>query len=328
MKNENNKIMNCLWKKKKVGGNNNKLKENANEMDKNDYKYVCAHCNQSTGNMLKLQKSKTTEMTHSGDNIILYPIKYIDEISKCDMEKTQKEELIDYYKSVNHSNSLRQNILKRNPSMKFPKYSNLINNVQSQLDHPNNLNDFPSYINMKQPIVFKKKIVLSSSNQRLLNTSDIGSIYKEDFIQSGYRPTNMPSMYYLRSIFYKNNEMMNIWTHIFATIIFIIFTMTTFYHICNDPEWSDIVDMNYSQSIMYLYPMFFHYITSILVPLFSATAHTFSNKSVNIRHLVFLIDYFVCSLHGLTSATSYKAYSFPDLTIWPKFSYVTFNIYG
>ena len=58
-----------------------------------------------------------------------------------------------------------------------------------------------------------------SKPPKSLTRSDTAKVMWEPGILSGYRPTDQPWTFYLRSLFWIHNETANIWTHLLAPVL-------------------------------------------------------------------------------------------------------------
>ncbi len=120
--------------------------------------------------------------------------------------------------------------------------------------------------------------------------------FREYYITKGYRLINQPVSYYIRSVFYLNNETFNIWSH-FIPFVFTILHL--FYSIL----------FNINTITVLHAPLFVYQLTIALYLIGSTIAHVFDSMSPTVRHMCFILDYLGISIYGMGSAIAYEAYS-------------------
>ena len=140
---------------------------------------------------------------------------------------------------------------------------------------------------------------------RTLRVDNVGAqvheSYRELGICHGYRSTDLTFWECLDTLapWNINNETVNVWSHILATVLFAWRFMLVSYDVDHfrDP---------------YTWPLFFYMITSCLYPLMSAAAHAFSALSVRAHEICYFLDYTALAIYSFGSAILYRAYVIPD----------------
>lgn len=125
---------------------------------------------------------------------------------------------------------------------------------------------------------------------------------REPGIYSGYRPEVSSWTECCHSLFTKNNETINFWTHFLPALFLIGWTVQL------ADTWRHD---SYAQSYL-VYMM-----TAILYPLMSAMAHGFSSLSHRARAIAFFLDYASISFYAFGSGLLYRAYVLPDQWMEP-----------
>lgn len=124
---------------------------------------------------------------------------------------------------------------------------------------------------------------------------DMPVVFHEPHVESGFRPIHQPWYYYLLSLFQKQNECMNSWTHLVGGIIAMgqIYKIMYEFDAINDP---------------WMYPMMAGSITMLMMYTCSTMAHTFHNKSEQLHYTCFSIDYAGIGVYGLGSTIIHLYY--------------------
>ena len=118
-----------------------------------------------------------------------------------------------------------------------------------------------------------------------LTRSEVAKVMWEPGILSGYRATNQPWTFYLRSLFWIHNETANIWTHLLAPVL----SISLVYSFRKDIDFST----NISSHGLLVFT-----ITSTISFLSSALAHLFHSKNELVHYIVFSLDYIGIALYG------------------------------
>ena len=110
----------------------------------------------------------------------------------------------------------------------------------------------------------------------------------EPAIINGYRSTNQPWSYYLKSLFQMHNETINVWTHLigFVAIWISLGEYTKEYNF-----WTD----------KHSWPILIFGSTSLILCLGSALAHLLHSRSVHDHYVIFMLDYAGAALYAFGS---------------------------
>ena len=118
-----------------------------------------------------------------------------------------------------------------------------------------------------------------------LTRSDTVKVMWEPGILSGYRPTDQPWTFYLRSLFWIHNETANIWTHLLAPVL----SVSLVFSFRKDIDFST----NISSHGLLVFTL-----TSTISFFSSALAHLFHSKNELVHYIVFSFDYIGITLYG------------------------------
>lgn len=114
---------------------------------------------------------------------------------------------------------------------------------------------------------------LQSMNESCVGCEQTSILFCEPYIHSGFRPTNKPYMYYIKSLFSKHNETVNAWSHYLGTI----YTLS--------------LAVRYDFTDPYSWPILTCILTTSILFFTSATAHLMHQKSHGVHMTCFLCDY-------------------------------------
>lgn len=108
---------------------------------------------------------------------------------------------------------------------------------------------------------FRPKLVPTTTK------TGVPRVFHEPHVETGFRQTGQPWIYYVCSLFQRHNECMNCWTHLLALIVVLrrIWYFSQEFDMVHDP---------------YMWPLGAGMLTTILLYIFSSGAHCFSNKYV------------------------------------------------
>ena len=124
---------------------------------------------------------------------------------------------------------------------------------------------------------------------------EVPRIFYEAHIETGFRQPHHPWRYYFCSIFQKNNECMNVWTHLLGFILILNRTM----HLSS--EFSLVGDRN-------MWPLTAGLFTMAAMYLCSAFVHCIQSKSERIHCMGFLVDYAGIALYGFGTVLLHHTY--------------------
>lgn len=140
--------------------------------------------------------------------------------------------------------------------------------------------------------------LLHGFSQTLVPTTtktNIPRVFHEPHVETGFRQTEQPWLYYVLSIFQVHNECMNVWTHLIA-LVAVLYRCWSF-----SKEFDFINDR-------YMWPLGAEFLTTFLLYGFSSMAHCFSNKSEFVHYTCFILDYAGIGLYGLGSSIAHYWY--------------------
>jgi len=132
-----------------------------------------------------------------------------------------------------------------------------------------------------------------------LRFDQVPPLFVEPFILRGFRAIHQPWSYYLKSLFHKHNETINVWSHLLGVLymIHLIFYYNERLNFLGNPHaWPFAVSL----------------CTSITMFICSAFAHLLHSKSQRIHMTCFLIDFVGVSLHGFGSGFLHIYYAAPQ----------------
>ena len=133
----------------------------------------------------------------------------------------------------------------------------------------------------------------------LLGHEQVPDHFKELFIISGYRVPGCSLIDCCVSVFKRNNETLNFWTHFLPAVYFCYITYCTW---VDYDVWNDA----------YTWPLVVYMIGLCIFPLASAVAHVFNTLSDRARHICFFLDYAALSFFTVGVSIAYKTYIFPS----------------
>ncbi|XP_032068518.1 membrane progestin receptor beta [Thamnophis elegans] len=135
--------------------------------------------------------------------------------------------------------------------------------------------------------------------------SDVPQLFREPYIQAGYRPTGQGWRYYFFSLFQKHNEVVNVWTHLLAALAVLLR-----FNIFAEAE-------NLSLEIHSL-PLFIFVLSSVTYLTCSLLAHLLQSKSEISHYTFYFVDYVGVSIYQYGSALAHFYYS-SDQAWYDKF---------
>ena len=124
--------------------------------------------------------------------------------------------------------------------------------------------------------------------------------FREPFIVSGYRKPYVSAWECLVSLITRCNECINVWSHVLATILFILCYCKVFLY-----EHNPLEDP-------FVYPLLAFAIAVSAMFLMSSGAHLFNSMSPRIRHICFFFDYAAISTYTFTAGQIFFFYSRPE----------------
>ena len=122
----------------------------------------------------------------------------------------------------------------------------------------------------------------TSSN---LKRDEVPTLFWEPGIITGYRAVNQPWSYYFKSLFRLHNETGNVWTHLFAPVVYLVLVYRFGY------------DLDY-QNDSNTWGILILGVTSVFSGFGSAAAHLLHSRSELVHYVMFSIDYMCVALYG------------------------------
>ena len=144
---------------------------------------------------------------------------------------------------------------------------------------------------------------------RLFNRDEVSPGFREPYIIRGYRKPNETFKESLQGIFRLNNETFNIWSHVLATLYFIVRYSILLLEL-RKPE---------SSQKDFFYPMLSSAIGTCTVFGMSSIAHIFNSKSEHMHSVFYFLDYAGISIYTYTSGQVMYFYNRPINTGWQVF---------
>lgn len=140
---------------------------------------------------------------------------------------------------------------------------------------------------------------------RTVKESDVPQLFREPYIQAGYRPTGQEWRYYFLSLFQKHNEVVNVWTHLLAALAVLL----RFHTFAETEELSMEV---------HSLPLFVFVLSSVTYLTCSLLAHLLQSKSEMSHYTFYFVDYVGVSIYQYGSALAHFYYS-ADQAWYDKF---------
>ncbi|KAM8953888.1 membrane progestin receptor beta [Pelodytes ibericus] len=139
--------------------------------------------------------------------------------------------------------------------------------------------------------------------------SDVPRLFREPYIQTGYRPTDQNWKYYFLSLFQKHNESINVWTHLVVALA-VLLRFRAFAE-SGALAW-DTISL----------PLVIYVLSSLTYLMCSILAHLLQSKSELAHYTFYFIDYVGVSTYQYGSALAHYYYSsnqgWYDV-VWPFF---------
>ena len=140
---------------------------------------------------------------------------------------------------------------------------------------------------------------LNRNSLQTVSKLEVPLVFREPYVEAGFRPINQPWSYYVSSLFHLHNESMNVWTHLFACIMmaYKLVECSSAYNFLYDP---------------YTWPLLAGLMCGIVLYGTSSGAHCLQSKSELAHYTAFMFDYAGVSIYGLGSVIIHLAYSSED----------------
>ncbi len=129
--------------------------------------------------------------------------------------------------------------------------------------------------------------------------SEVPLLFREPYIQRGFRQLHQPWRYYLLSVFQLHNETMNVWTHIVAVLLM------------GQRLWQLLSEVDLRHDA-YSWPLLGGVSCGIVLYSCSSLAHCLQSHSHFSHYVAFMLDYAGVGLYGLGSLLLHLVYSSHD----------------
>ncbi|XP_068135100.1 membrane progestin receptor beta isoform X2 [Hyperolius riggenbachi] len=126
--------------------------------------------------------------------------------------------------------------------------------------------------------------------------SDVPNLFREPYIQTGYRPTNQDWKYYFLSLFQRHNESGNVWTHLLVALAFLL----------RCKAFLETEDFQWNTMSM---PLVIYVLASVTYLTCSILAHLLQSKSELAHYTFYFTDYVGVSTYQYGSAIAHYYYS-------------------
>uniref|UniRef100_A0A8C5MRQ5 Progestin and adipoQ receptor family member 8 n=1 Tax=Leptobrachium leishanense TaxID=445787 RepID=A0A8C5MRQ5_9ANUR len=126
--------------------------------------------------------------------------------------------------------------------------------------------------------------------------SDVPKIFREPYIQTGYRPTDQDWKYYFLSLFQKHNESINVWTHLLVALA-VLLRFQAFAE-SEAFSWETIS-----------FPLVIYVLSSLMYLTCSMLAHLLQSKSEMAHYSFYFMDYVGVCTYQYGSALAHYYYS-------------------
>ncbi|KAM4694988.1 membrane progestin receptor beta isoform 1-T3 [Discoglossus pictus] len=139
--------------------------------------------------------------------------------------------------------------------------------------------------------------------------SEVPNLFREPYIQSGYRPTDQNWKYYFLSLFQKHNESINVWTHLVVALAVII----------RFRVFAETESLSWDAVTL---PLYVYVLSSLTYLTFSILAHLLQSKSELAHYTFYFMDYVGVSTYQYGSALAHYYYSSNQAwydRFWPFF---------
>ncbi|XP_034622577.1 membrane progestin receptor beta [Trachemys scripta elegans] len=135
--------------------------------------------------------------------------------------------------------------------------------------------------------------------------SDVPQLFREPYIQTGYRPIGQEWRYYFFSLFQKHNEVVNVWTHLLAALAVLL----------RFKAFAEAEELSLDISSL---PLFLFVLSSLTYLTCSLLAHLLQSKSELSHYTFYFVDYVGVSVYQYGSALAHFYYS-ADQAWYDKF---------
>ncbi|XP_074652877.1 membrane progestin receptor gamma-B-like [Tubulanus polymorphus] len=150
-------------------------------------------------------------------------------------------------------------------------------------------------------------IVGGGVSTTMYDVEEVPDLFKEPYIQSGYRGSRNTLLQCVGSIFTVHNETLNVWTHLLPALALLAILLY------KQTEWL---------SDAYTVPLAIVFLTTSGYMLSSAVAHIFNAMSTRARHLCFMVDYAALSVYGYGASVAHFTYSIPEYWIGARYLWI------
>ncbi|XP_038673476.1 membrane progestin receptor beta [Scyliorhinus canicula] len=128
-----------------------------------------------------------------------------------------------------------------------------------------------------------------------VRATDVPKLFREPYIQSGYRLVEQDWRYYLLSLFQQHNESLNVWTHLLAALVLLV-------------RFRAFLETTSPIPTIYGLPLYFFVIACLTYLSCSVLAHLFQSKSELAHYSFYFLDYVGVGAYQYGSALAHYYY--------------------
>ncbi|KAG8445854.1 hypothetical protein GDO86_010588 [Hymenochirus boettgeri] len=125
---------------------------------------------------------------------------------------------------------------------------------------------------------------------------DVPRLFREPYIQTGYRPTDQEWKYYFLSLFQKHNESINVWSHLLVALAVSM-------------RFVAFVEAHSLPLEIISFPLYLYVLSSLLYLMCSILAHLLQSKSEMAHYTFYFLDYVGVGTYQYGSALAHYYYS-------------------
>lgn len=137
---------------------------------------------------------------------------------------------------------------------------------------------------------------VAASMPGTVSAAEVPHYFRERYVLGGYRPLHRSWGYYLRSLFQRHNETVNVWTHLLAFLAFLSQLLQL---------WATVDFLGDPHS----WPLLLLLASSLAYAACSAAAHLLAGKSEWCHYAFFFLDYVGISQYQYGSAAAHFYYA-------------------
>ena len=132
----------------------------------------------------------------------------------------------------------------------------------------------------------------------LLREDQIPQAFRTEFLTTRYRPRNLTALDSVKSVFYANNETVNVWSHVLSAVILIARFCSV---VWNHNPFTD----------HFYFPLMSYTLGCCIMYTMSCVAHMFSSMTELQNHIGYYLDYAAISVYTFTNGQAFYFYCHP-----------------